>query len=497
MRPSLRRRLALLLVALSGGALLSFGLLSYWLIRNAKLERLDTQIAQQLRRLGRPGLLNERSVPPNQPPRQPNPSPLSARERASTVSDRLARELGIADAAVAVQVVSPGAIAPVQSRHWPAGLTPPPLSALPGTQPPTRPGAPNPPTGNPFGRRLPQPEFDTQRASGQTWQLGTVAMPSGQVTIAVNLAALEQEMRAIRNVYGLAIPIVVLAIALGAWLLSGQALQPIQRLTEAMRGVTAAGLDRRLASDRLDVEFWELVEVFNAMLARLERSFQQASRFSGDAAHELKTPLAILQGELERALQEVEAGSPVQQRLGRLLDEVSRLSSIVRKLLLLSLADAGQMNVQRAAVDCSALVAEQVADLELLAPELAAECEIQPGLQVLGDRELLTQVVQNLLSNAIKYNLPDGWLRVQVQQSGNWVQVRCSNASIDLAAGDRQRIFDRFQRGDPARARQQVEGTGLGLSLAREVARAHGGELQLEPAVPGETSFLLSLPLPS
>jgi signal transduction histidine kinase len=141
------------------------------------------------------------------------------------------------------------------------------------------------------------------------------------------------------------------------------------------------------------------------MLERLERSFKQASRFSGDAAHELKTPLAILQGELERTLQQADPGSEVQQRLSNLLDEVRRLSGIVRKLLLLSLADAGQMNLHRVEMDLSGLLIEMLEDIELLASHLEIQTEIADGLSVLGDRDLLIQVLQNLISNAIKYNL--------------------------------------------------------------------------------------------
>lgn len=131
-------------------------------------------------------------------------------------------------------------------------------------------------------------------------------------------------------------------IGIGAWLLSGRALAPVEKLSDAMQTVGAQGLDRRIPFDGEDREFRRLIEAFNSMLERLERSFAQASRFSADAAHELKTPLAILQGQLERAIAEAESGSPLQKNLADILDEVQRLSVISRKLLLLSLADAGR-----------------------------------------------------------------------------------------------------------------------------------------------------------
>jgi len=133
-------------------------------------------------------------------------------------------------------------------------------------------------------------------------------------------------------------------VAIGAWILSHRALRPLYRVTAILRGVTATELNQRAASKSVDVEFGELWQVFKQMMDRLERSFKQASRFSADAAHELKTPLAILQGELERSLNQAEPGSQLQQNLSGLIDEVQRLGAIVRKLLLLSLADAGRIN---------------------------------------------------------------------------------------------------------------------------------------------------------
>jgi heavy metal sensor kinase len=313
------------------------------------------------------------------------------------------------------------------------------------------------------------------------------------VAIAVNLQTINQEMGTIRTIFLVSIPGVLLLVAGGAWFVAGSALRPIHQLTNVIQQVTVKGLDQRIPIGTIDSEFVELIQVFNQMLERLERSFTQASRFSADAAHELKTPLTILQGELERSLQQVVPGSEVQQRLSNLLDEVRRLSGIMRKLLLLSLADAGQMRLYTVAVDVSALLAEMLEDLELLAPHLTVQTDIPQGLWVKGDRDLLIQVLQNLMSNAIKYNLPAGWITLDARQADQTVTITISNASQDLPVGDRARLFDRFHRGDPARTRK-VEGIGLGLSLAREIVRAHGGSLTLNPPLPGQTAFKLTLP---
>jgi signal transduction histidine kinase len=124
-------------------------------------------------------------------------------------------------------------------------------------------------------------------------------------------------------------------------------------------------------------------------------------------------------------------------------------------------------------------------DIELLAPHLEIQTEIADGLCVQGDRDLLIQVLQNLISNAIKYNLPNGWIRIKAHRQGATVSINISNFSQEIPVSERNRIFDRFHRGDPARTRQ-VEGIGLGLSIAREIAGAHSGDLTLDPTLSGQ-----------
>jgi signal transduction histidine kinase len=167
----------------------------------------------------------------------------------------------------------------------------------------------------------------TQSTPTGFWRIGAATGIEVRLAIAVNLQTIQSEMNSIRNIYLFSIPLLLVLIAMGAWWMSGRALKSIDRVTDTLRRVTAKGLDQRVPTHNSDQEFVELLQVFNQMMERLERSFTQASRFSGDAAHELKTPLSILQGELERTLHQAEAGSELQQRLSRLLDEVRHLST--------------------------------------------------------------------------------------------------------------------------------------------------------------------------
>ncbi len=476
MKRSFRTRIALGSAVLAGSALVGFGMTSWWLIYQAKVSRLDEAIKSQLLRAGRPHM------------------------RSWQFDKVLSPQIFGTDAEtpIALLVKDSDGNTLYQSDNWSTELEvnnlvralrgKPPLAA--SRQLPSKPE----PSERPRLRYAPPPRFATQHTSTGTWRVGAATFPYTQAAIAVNLKTVDREMLAIRNIFLISIFIVLFLITGGAWWLSGKALQPIRRLTRAIEQVTVLGLDQRVPIGATDVEFVELIQVFNQMLESLERSFKQASRFSGDAAHELKTPLAILQGELERTLQQAEAGSEVQQSLSSLLDEVRRLSGIVRKLLLLSLADAGRMSLQRVQVNLSEILDQMQEDIELLAPHLQVQTEITSQLRVQGDRDLLTQVLQNLISNGIKYNLPDGWIKIYARQQQATVLLTITNSSKNIPPSDRDRIFERFHRGDPARTRK-VEGTGLGLSLSREIARAHGGDLTLDSTPFYQTAFTLTLPL--
>ncbi|MEG4854587.1 ATP-binding protein [Microcoleus sp. B5-D4] len=516
---SFRFRITLLSAVLASVALIGFSIVSWWLIYDAKVKRLDAEIKNQLIQSTRP-----------------------QSTQWDAYSDSLPSVLGMNDGetTAALLVTDRDGNLLYRSRQWQDGLDANSLwRSLPQPPPDRRripfeleppPPPPPPPLPNPLAllaplapphpdrpdsfspreRRPPRdrpPQFDrpdfprvfkaklaTQRTSRAVWRVGAIHSPQTQIAIAVNLQAIDREMASIGNIFLFSIPVVLLLVAGGAWVISRSILYPIGRLTIAIRNVTVQGLDRRVPVGSTDIEFVELIFVFNQMLERLERSFKQASRFSGDAAHELKTPLAILQGELERALHQVESGSEVQQTLSNLLDEVRRLSEITRKLLLLSLADAGRMGLHLVEVNMSDLLSEIAEDMELLAPHLDVQMAIAPNLYIKGDRDLLVQVVQNLVGNAIKYNLPKGWLRLQANCQGKRVIVKIVNSSHDISLRERDRIFERFHRGDSTQI-QKIEGSGLGLSLAREIARAHGGDIKLDAAILGQTGFILSLPV--
>jgi len=357
-----------------------------------------------------------------------------------------------------------------------------------------RPGS-HPPENDPFMRlRLTPPYFQTVRADGRNWRFNAMRNPNVTLLIGTDMADIQTELRRFEIAYAMAVPLGLLLLATGGWLLARQALQPIRVLTHVAENITAKGLDQRVQAGDADQEFQALISVINGMLNRLEVSFRQAARFSADAAHELKTPLTILQGQLNQALHSAPSGSDEQRTYASLLDEVQRLKSIVRKLLLLAQSDSGQLQLSMQTLSLSQELEALFEDLPLMAPDITLEKDLDPGLCVKADPDLLRQVLHNLVSNAVKYNLAHGRLSCQLRGENGQAILSLSNTVPPDIKIDRERLFDRFYRGDASHNRN-IDGTGLGLSLAREISRAHGGDLCAEEARDGWITFRLSLPL--
>ena len=491
MRLSFRLRITLLSALLTGCALAGFAALAWWFVRDIRVQQLESEVAEHA----------ERESGQRRPP--------GGLQQFEGV---LARTLGAREADEVLLLVEDGTGAPVyRSAHWPAGSEEKqlPWPQLPGSEANSRRPDPRmlpPPAASSWEVRpdlvpdlafrpfAPAVAVAAFRAGGRNWRAGLAVTPHSRVAVAMSLARVDADMAALRNAYLFAVPLALALIGLGSWIVAARALAPVRRLNASIRMVTAAGLDQRVTTREQDREFEELALAFNEMLGRLEKSFRQASRFSADAAHELKTPLAILQGQIEREINSAEAGSRIQEMLAGILDEVRRLSAISRKLLLLSQADAAQLRLQLAPFDLSAALLDLAEDTRMLAPALRVTEAVPPGITVSADGNLLTQILHNLVSNAIKYNVEGGWIRIAASRSPEHATVVVSNASAGIDAEDRARLFERFYRADRADGRR-IDGVGLGLSLSRELARVHGGNLELEVGEDRSVQVRLTLPV--
>jgi heavy metal sensor kinase len=280
------------------------------------------------------------------------------------------------------------------------------------------------------------------------------------------------------------------------WWFTRKALQPLQEVASAAEQIDAKALNRRLPEPRTQDEVGRLVQVLNHSFDRLEGRFEQATRFSSDASHELKTPLTIMRGEIESALKEEVDNPRIQSLLDSLLAETQRLCDIVEKLLLLSREDAGILTLTKEILDFSAICHELVEDAEVLAKpkRITTEFEISSDVEVLGDESYLRRVLLNLLDNAIKYNVEGGSLSISLTKSDALAVLRIANLGPGIPKEHETRVFERFYRADPSRS-SDTSGSGLGLSICREIVAAHGGQMWLDQPGSGWVAFFVTLQL--
>ncbi|HXB59153.1 MAG TPA: ATP-binding protein [Candidatus Acidoferrales bacterium] len=274
------------------------------------------------------------------------------------------------------------------------------------------------------------------------------------------------------------LPAIILG-ALGGWWLTRKALAPVTALTEAVEKIHERNLSEQLPRTRNGDELDRLTEVFNAMTARLDGSFQRIREFTLHASHELKTPLTVMRGELEMALHEEKLRPAQIERLLSQIDEIERLAKIVDALSLLTRADAGQIPLNFETVRLDDLVRESFADTKILAQSHSlhvnlAACE---EVSISGDRHRLRQLLLNLSDNAVKYNRPDGAITVSLHRNDGLAELKIANTGAGIAAELQPRVFERFFRGDPSH-NNTIEGCGLGLSIAQWIALAHQGSIQ-------------------
>jgi heavy metal sensor kinase len=291
------------------------------------------------------------------------------------------------------------------------------------------------------------------------------------------------------------VPAALLAMA-GGWWLMHKSLAPVMVLTKAMEEISEHNLNERLLPTGTGDELDRQTEVFNNMLSRLDDSFKRIREFTLHASHELKTPLTVLCGETETALRDESLSRSEHERLVSQLDELQRLARIVDGLALLAKADAGQVALTWVPLQLDELVRDNFADTQILAEPHGVKVELEAcqKISVRGDRHRLRQLLLNLADNAVKYNRPQGVVRMRLQTASGMAEFTIANTGPGIAPESLPRIFDRFYRGDRAHS-NEVEGCGLGLSIAKWIVSAHRGTIQIK-STPGQfTTVTVRLPL--
>ena len=295
------------------------------------------------------------------------------------------------------------------------------------------------------------------------------------------------------------VPLIIAAGGVGAFLFLGRTQRQLTQITTEVAAITdGRSLHRRLALSEETTDFADLLTTLNAMISRLEMSFAGLRRFTADASHELKTPLAVLRADVERAMTETSNQTERMVALEEALQEVRRMTDLVESLLTLARADEGRFDLHREPVELQPLV-QEVYETALILGEaqgVTVNLPFTADVVVMGDRTRLRQLFLNLVTNAIKYTPAGGKVELGLGRHPDNVTFAVRDTGIGISAADFPHIFERFWRADRVRSRMSERGGfGLGLAISQWIAQAHGGSLTASSRLGRGSLFTVTLPL--
>ena len=324
-----------------------------------------------------------------------------------------------------------------------------------------------------------------------------IAGPGGRtylLQVGVSLRTLDVSLSRYRDLLLVLTPLSLLLAAAGAWWLSGFALAPLTRAAFAARDIDIATLGRRLPTRGVKDELEDMTLAFNETLGRLERSIGEMRQFSTALAHELRTPLAALRGEIELALRATR-DVDLQQSLASQIEDIDRLTRLIEHVLTLARAESGQIPLSFGAVDLGELASSLVETLEPVANArtIALRCEPAPVVVALGDTGWLERLVLNLIDNAMKFTREGGCVIVRVSRHGERACLEVADTGIGMTPDVVAHVFERFYQADPSRS-SPSGGAGLGLSLVKWIVDRHHGTVSVESTPEKGSTFRVALP---
>ncbi|MCR4340974.1 MAG: HAMP domain-containing histidine kinase [Gemmatimonadaceae bacterium] len=302
-------------------------------------------------------------------------------------------------------------------------------------------------------------------------------------------------------------PLILATALIAVWMMLGKPFEQLQRITDELAAITdGRSLHRRLPVDDSRAELSDLVDTLNAMIDRLEQSFLGLRRFTADASHELKTPLAVLRADVERAMSDGSSKSEKMVALEEALHETARMADLVETLLTLARADEGRFDLHLEPVSLGPIVRDVYETALILGESAQVEVSMPFTAEavVMGDPPRLRQLFLNLVTNAIKYTPAGGRVDIGLGRHPDHAAFVVRDTGIGIAAADLPYVFDRFWRADRVRSRSIARGragegggggSGLGLAISQWIAQAHGGALTVTSRLGKGSLFTVTLPL--
>ncbi|HEX8988186.1 MAG TPA: heavy metal sensor histidine kinase [Rhodocyclaceae bacterium] len=331
------------------------------------------------------------------------------------------------------------------------------------------------------------------RGIAATVPFGSAAMPPAGVAIALDISHHRDFLAAFERTLWLSVAGGIVLMAVLGWWIARRGIRPVKEMAGVVNRITAQRLHERVPADTAPIELAGLAQSFNDLLVRLEDSFTRLSDFSSDIAHELRTPVNTLMTQAQVALSKERSAAEYREVLHSCLEEYERLAHMISDMLFLAKADNGLVVPNAETLDLGDEARRVAEFFEAYAESAGVRLRAEGSGEVAGDRLMLQRAIGNLVSNAIAHAPSDGEVAITVAGDADHVLLQVANAGAALA--DPERVFERFYREDPARAREGGEGTGLGLAITRSIVVAHGGSISARSAQ-GRTVFEVVLPRP-
>lgn len=310
--------------------------------------------------------------------------------------------------------------------------------------------------------------------------------------VMARLAPLRAQQTEMVRALALGVLIGLIAAAAGGWIIGRQTLKPLTRMADQARGINARDPRDRLAAPPVDDELGRLAAAFNGLLDRLAAALNHQRQFMADASHELRTPVSVVRTATQVTLsRDDRSADEYRESLEIIGEQATRLTRVVDAMFLLSRAEADGVPLRREFLNLDDVLVESARAVRVLAKQrgvnVATNGDEEIGLA--GDPTLLRRMVGNLLDNAVRHAEPDGYVSAGLERAADRVALRITNDGPGIPPVDQARIFERFVHLSTS------DGAGLGLPIARWIAEAHGGTLELDASGPGRTTFVVTLPL--
>lgn len=317
----------------------------------------------------------------------------------------------------------------------------------------------------------------------------------GIIQVGTSLEFVIESLKKLLIILGIAFPLLIIITVFFGYYIMDKAFEPIRRITAKAKKISAENLDEKVGGNLPDDEIGELASTFDNMIKRLKLSFEELNQFSADVSHELRTPLTVLQGEVEVALRSERSSREYREILKSNLEEIKRLHKIVETLLFLSKAESGKIIYRMNDIDSLELILSIIGTLKRIIDEKNIKLSVigEPGINIKGDENLLTQMFYNIIHNAVKYNKQGGSLNITIKDSEDKINFIIEDTGCGINNAHLENIFNRFYRTDKSRVRKEG-GFGLGLNIVKKIAEIHNVKIKVKSSINIGTEFIVSFP---